>query len=417
MMHRYSLDRFKKAQTAEPFSVNNGAVVQADRAASSAQARPPFTSVQAHTSFSSTAVNNQMLATAPQKPLAADHLTASSASVGGGQSTWQPPDWAVEPRPGLYWLDILKDGEVVDKINLEKRRNIFGRQAIMCDFVLDHPSVSRQHAVVVQHKNGSVYVIDLGSVHGTFVANERVSKDNPAELEVGQSLKFAASTRSYVLRKGVAQAPQLSQPPVNFVLPPPPDPSDEDAVVAYNTLLNKLGMSRQKQDSSKKSAAKNQPTERPSKRVKKGRVTFRDQYNGVLVEVVGISDGADVSMEPGPLGVKEGSLVGRFDDLVEVTVIPKGQESITKASHNTSARGVTEKLQQLIEKVKSPAGKGSLYDDSIDVSTPWAKIGENDGVFLDSGKEEGKDRSSGVESRQTSSSMDDDLDDLFGDAV
>jgi nuclear inhibitor of protein phosphatase 1 len=30
--------------------------------------------------------------------------------VGGGQSTWQPPDWAIEPRPGVYYLDVVKDG-------------------------------------------------------------------------------------------------------------------------------------------------------------------------------------------------------------------------------------------------------------------------------------------------------------------
>ena len=31
----------------------------------------------------------------------------------------------------------------------------------------------------------SIYVIDLGSVHGTFVANEHLTKDNPVELEIG----------------------------------------------------------------------------------------------------------------------------------------------------------------------------------------------------------------------------------------
>lgn len=88
----------------------------------------------------------------------------------------------------------------------------------------------------------SVYVMDLGSVHGTFVANERLSKDNPMELEVGQSLRFAASTRTYVLRKIVpdpSTAPTVV--PEKFVYPPAPDVSDEDAVVAYNTSLNRLG--------------------------------------------------------------------------------------------------------------------------------------------------------------------------------
>lgn len=89
----------------------------------------------------------------------------------------------------------------------------------------------------------SVYVIDLGSVHGTFVANERLSKDSPVELEVGQSLRFAASTRSYVLRKivqGSTVAP--AELPANFVYPPAPDASDEEAIVTYNTALNKLGV-------------------------------------------------------------------------------------------------------------------------------------------------------------------------------
>ncbi|KAH7287917.1 hypothetical protein KP509_31G002900 [Ceratopteris richardii] len=416
-MHRYSLDRFKKAQTAEPFSVNTGTVVPAAAAVSSTQTRSSFTYLQAHNSLSSSAINNQNSSPVPQSVPVTEPSTASSTSTGGGQSSWQPPDWAVEPKPGLYWLDVVKDGEVVDKINLEKRRNIFGRQAIMCDFVLDHPSVSRQHAAVVQHKNGSVYVIDLGSVHGTFVANERLSKDSPVEIEVGQSLKFAASTRSYILRKGEVQTPQISQLPVNFTLPPPPDPADEEAVVAYNTLLNRLSMSQQTEGASgmnKKPISKSKSIERPSKKLKKARVTFRDQFNGVLVEVVGISDGADVSTEPGPLGVKEGSLVGRFDNLVEITVIPKGKEAVTKTSENQSARGVTEKLQQFIEKVKSP-GKGSLYDDLITVSNPWAKPGDNEAVSVKNAKA-GKDENSEMVSRQSSGTMDDDLDDLFGDS-
>lgn len=81
-------------------------------------------------------------------------VQTSSTALGQGQSNWQPPDWAVEFKNGLYVLEVLKEGGLVDKICLEKRRALFGRQAILCDYVLDHPSVSRQHAAVVQHKNG-----------------------------------------------------------------------------------------------------------------------------------------------------------------------------------------------------------------------------------------------------------------------
>ena len=143
VMHRYSLDRFKKAQTAEPFSVQNGATV----ASASGQVRDLAIP---------SSVNNQFhhQTNTVSKPSEVELSSTQTTSVGGGQSNWQPPDWAVEPRSGLFWLDVMKDGEVVDKIMLEKKRHIFGRQAIMCDFVLDHPSVSRQHAAVVQHKNG-----------------------------------------------------------------------------------------------------------------------------------------------------------------------------------------------------------------------------------------------------------------------
>lgn len=43
----------------------------------------------------------------------------------------------------------------MDRIPLNKKRTIFGRQQPTCDYVLDHPSVSRQHAAVVHHKNRS----------------------------------------------------------------------------------------------------------------------------------------------------------------------------------------------------------------------------------------------------------------------
>lgn len=64
--------------------------------------------------------------------------------------------------------------------------------------------------------------------------------------------------------------------------------------------------------------------ERARKRI--SRTRFRDQVGGELVEVVGFSDGVDVETEPGPMGVKEGSLVGNYESLVQITIIPQGKE-------------------------------------------------------------------------------------------
>lgn len=411
MYGRTGLDRFKKAQSLEPFSVSvNSASKTAKQPATKAVTHPAGLHSQSQTS------NQHSQHHVTQKPIGPDSVVPTSkvTQIGGGQSAWQPPDWAIEPLPGLYYLEVMKDGEVLDQINLDKRRHLFGRQFHACDIVLDHQSVSRQHAAVIPHKNGSIYVIDLGSAHGTFVANERLTKDTPVELEAGQSLRFAASTRSYILRKNTAALLPSPPVPTEINLPPPPDPSDEEAVVAYNTTLNRYGLTK----SNSLSKPRELSTERPAKRRKKTRVSFRDQVGGLLVEVVGVSDGADVETEPGPLGLKEGSLVGKYESLVQSTVIPKGKEQASSKDENGSNKGVTDKLQEVLNKVKSGGPKGGIYGDlygesvSVKVGSSWAFPSVNRQAFPsreDEGKGSGK---SGVESSRVDDESDDDL---FGD--
>ncbi|GMI72653.1 hypothetical protein like AT5G47790 [Hibiscus trionum] len=414
MYGRGGLEKFRKAQSLEPFSV-------------SINSAPKTTPVQVQQHS-----HSQNAAAQPQQE---DQTQVQPATqLGGGQSTWLPPDWAIEPRPGVYYLEVLKEGQVLDRIKLDRRRHIFGRLHHTCDFVLDHQSVSRQHAAVVPHKNGSIYVIDLGSAHGTFVANERLTKDTPVELEVGQSLRFAASTRTYILRKNNAALFPRPPPPAEINLPPKPDPSDEEAVVAYNTLINRYGLSKpdllQNSSASSISLAGTEDStesERRSKRMRKLKVTFKDQAGGELVEVVGISDGADVETEPGPLGVKEGSLVGKYESLVQTTVIPKGKDQSSGKEESVIQKGVTDKLQEVLNKVKNTP-KGGIYDDlygeslSDKVGSSWA-YGSNSStgrqgpspLTKDAITGKGTDVSSGKPGSNTASNDDDSEDDLFGD--
>ncbi|KAK8575515.1 hypothetical protein V6N13_033248 [Hibiscus sabdariffa] len=414
MYGRGGLENFRKAQSLEPFSV-------------SINSAPKTTPVQVQQH------SHPQNVAAP--PLQEDQtLVQPATQLGGGQSTWQPPDWAIEPRPGVYHLEVLKEGQVLDRVKLDRRRHIFGRQHHTCDFVLDHQSVSRQHAAVVPHKNGSIYVIDLGSAHGTFVANERLTKDTPVELEVGQSLRFAASTRTYILRKNNVAVFPRPPPPAEINLPPIPDPSDEEAVVAYNTLVNRYGLNKpdplpNSSVSSISFAGKEDSTEseRHAKRMRKLKVTFKDQAGGELVEVVGISDGADVETEPGPLGVKEGSLVGKYESLVQTTVIPKGKDQSSIKEENVIQKGVTDKLQEVLNKVKN-APKGGIYDDlygeslSDKVGSSWAYIsdsstGKQGSSYPMKDAITGKhtDVLSGRPGSTTASNDDDSEDDLFGD--
>ncbi|PON90324.1 Serine/threonine protein kinase [Trema orientale] len=428
MYGRTGLDRFKKAQSLEPFSVsvNSGSK-------STAPSVTKSTPLSAATKSTPQSAQYQNQLHASQKPTGQEAAPLVGQSqhvtqVGGGQSTWQPPDWAIEPRGGVYYLEVMKDGEVLDRINLDRRRHIFGRLSHTCDFVLDHQSVSRQHAAVIPHKNGSIYVIDLGSAHGTFVANERLTKDTPVELEVGQSLRFAASTRTYILRKNNAALFPRPPPPTEINLPPPPDPSDEEAVVSYNTLLNRYGISRtdtqlksHESGSSAGGTDGSQNSERAAKRRKKARVAFRDHAGGELVEVVGVSDGADVETEPGPIGVKEGSLVGKYESLVQTTVIPRGKDQNFAKEDNSSQKGVTGKLQEVLNKVKS-ASKSGIYDDLYGesfagkVGSSWAYSSISSGGRPASPTKDSEEKSSNVKPGINSSHVnDDDDDDLFGD--
>lgn len=258
------------------------------------------------------------------------------------------------------------------------------------------------------------------------MANERLTKDSPVELEAGQSLRFAASTRTYILRKN--DAALFSRPPLptEVDLPPPPDPSDEEAVVSYNTLLNRLGLTKSglpssSEDSSPARGKEEAQHGRPTKKIRKMRVAFRDQLGGELVEVVGFSDGADVGTEPGPIGVKEGSLVGKYESLVQTTIIPKGKEQSSLRGENISPKGVTGKLQEILNRVKNPS-KSGIYDDlygesfSGNVGSSWAYSSAGNANKPSSPPKDsiGKASSGNHEENNRTNNNNDSDDDLFG---
>lgn len=243
---------------------------------------------------------------------------------------------------------------------------------------------------------------------------------------MGQSLRFAASTRAYILRKNDAALFPRPPLPTEINLPPPPDPSDEEAVVQYNTLLNRYGLSKadlgsRTAESGNPASRKNEnsQSERAAKRIRKMRVAFRDQVGGALVEVVGVSDGADVETEPGPVGVKEGSLVGKYESLVQITVIPKGKEQSAVKEADSSQKGVTDKLQEVLKKVKTTQ-KGGIYDDlygessSAKVGSSWAYSPVSTSERAPLAKDGGGNTLSGKPENNISSVDGDNDDDLFG---
>lgn len=117
------------------------------------------------------------------------------------------PEWSGPPCH-RFQLEVLKEGAIVDRLDVcEKGAYMFGRD-VLCDFSLEHPSVSRFHAVIQYKRSGVAYLFDLGSTHGTLINKNKVDKRVYVDLNVGDVIRFGASTRLYIF-----QGPSELMPP------------------------------------------------------------------------------------------------------------------------------------------------------------------------------------------------------------
>lgn len=105
-------------------------------------------------------------------------------------------NWLEELRaglaPGSRHLAYCIDGEVLD-FEIEVGWTRIGR-SVSADVRLDHPSVSRRHALVVSEPGESLRVLDDRSLNGVFVNGELVEWGklaNGDELAIGRYRLFA----------------------------------------------------------------------------------------------------------------------------------------------------------------------------------------------------------------------------------
>ena len=90
---------------------------------------------------------------------------------------------------------------MVDTIALTaKPFMLVGRNTDVCDLLMEHPSISRQHAVIQHRDEGQVYIFELGSTHGTYVNKRQVRPSQHQQLQVGDVIRFGQSTRLHILQ-------------------------------------------------------------------------------------------------------------------------------------------------------------------------------------------------------------------------
>jgi len=117
-------------------------------------------------------------------------------------SGFQPPSWARRPKLHQCGLEVYKKGKLVTVIKdiNRKKCTIFGRNKSMCDIWLEHPSISRQHSAILHGSSGNIYILDLGSSHGTTCNHKKLHGNKRQVLADGDIIRFGASSREYHIR-------------------------------------------------------------------------------------------------------------------------------------------------------------------------------------------------------------------------
>ncbi|KAF9221634.1 SMAD/FHA domain-containing protein [Gyrodon lividus] len=122
----------------------------------------------------------------------------------------EPPE---ARKPTLGWrLYVFKGSEQLELLHIHRQSAyLIGRDRTVVDIFIEHPSSSKQHAVIqhrqVQQKDefgGSKpvtkpFIIDLESTNGTHVNDEPIPTTRFYELRAGDVVKFGLSNREYVL--------------------------------------------------------------------------------------------------------------------------------------------------------------------------------------------------------------------------
>lgn len=160
----------------------------------------------------------------PEKPVEKPNfgnsglLAAASNSVTQADGTTitlkyhEPPEARKPPARDAWKLFVFKDQDIVDTIELGTRSCwLVGREFSIVDLPAEHPSISKQHAVIqfryTEKRNefgdkiGRVkpYLIDLESANGTMLNGDKVPNSRYLELRNKDMVQFGSSTREYVL--------------------------------------------------------------------------------------------------------------------------------------------------------------------------------------------------------------------------
>lgn len=168
----------------------------------------------------------------------------SGGSNGGSDKTgevcdrpplpYSAPSWGGAPKQPFH-LTVIKHGTVVEQYTLNNSVTVFGRLP-HCDVALEHPSISRYHAVLqcrpsdgplvgepgqtLGSQEAGLYMFDLGSTHGTFLNKHQLAPRCYHLLREGQMFHLGGSSRLFLLEVAAISSPHPSLHSLSPFSPP-----------------------------------------------------------------------------------------------------------------------------------------------------------------------------------------------------
>lgn len=166
--------------------------------------------------------------------------------------SYEAPSWAV-PAKGESRLEPVCDS--VDRqrpVDLTSRAVFRIGRSPQSDVPLIHVTSSRRHAMLFHHSNGSCYLVDCGSAHGTYINGVRVTSTPndsnvvvPTRVRRGSIVRFGGpGAPSFMLKSFSFDLEEMREcpvPTVNMISTSMPPTPVLTAMVEHNTRLNSLG--------------------------------------------------------------------------------------------------------------------------------------------------------------------------------
>ncbi|XP_019864455.1 PREDICTED: smad nuclear-interacting protein 1-like, partial [Amphimedon queenslandica] len=161
--------------------------------------------------LSATQVENEGINKAEANFEVSGKLAADNNTVGGVLINYTEPKEARIPKTKWRLYEFKGDKNTSTLYIHRQSAYLIGRDRKVVDFPADHPSCSKQHAVIQYRlvdytkedgrkgKKVKPYIIDLDSTNGTFVNNHKIDPSRYVEVKEKDVIKFGFSTREYVL--------------------------------------------------------------------------------------------------------------------------------------------------------------------------------------------------------------------------